>query len=110
MPEELRAKLESADRLARIEEKIDQLKNAFDLVTGYGERLALAERESKVNKEKNDEQENKLAKVGEKFEKVKEEIENKVDKSKKEIYWIAGIIVAAINFVLFLLEKAGGAK
>ena len=31
----------------------------------------------------------------------------KFDKVKKEIYWIAGVIVAGINFVFFLIEKAG---
>lgn len=99
MPEELRAKIDLAERLARIEEKIDYLKSDSDVMANFSERLTRVEMKAVINKEKNEDQERKL-----------EEVDGKVDKAKKEIYWIAGIIVAAINFVLFLIEKAGGAR
>ena len=99
LPEELRAKIDLAERMARIEEKIDRLTGLMPLIDNHSERITRSEEIGKSSRRRIEE-----------LEELVGEIEEKIDKAKKEIYWIAGIIVAAINFVFFLIEKTGGAR
>ena len=94
---EFQLQVNLVERMARIEEKIDHLTGLMPLLENHSERITRAEESGKSSRRRIEE-----------LEELVGEIEEKIDKAKKEIYWIAGIIVAAINFVFFIIEKAGG--
>ena len=94
---EFQLQVNLVERMARIEEKIDHLTGLMPLLENHSERITRAEESGKSSRRRIEE-----------LEELVGEIEEKIDKAKKEIYWIAGIIVAAINFVFFFFLKAGG--
>ena len=88
-----------AERMARNEEKIDRLTGLMPLIDNHSERITRKKKKKKSSKRRIEE-----------LEELVGETEEKISSAKKEICWIAGIIVAAINFVFFIIEKAGGAR
>ena len=84
------------ERMAKKKEKIDHLTGLMPLLAKHSERITRAEESGKSSRRRIEE-----------LEEIIGTVEEKIDKVKKEIYWIAGVIVAGINFVFFLIEKAG---
>ena len=93
---EFQLQVNLVERMARIEEKIDHLTGLMPLLDNHSERITRAEESDKSSRRRIEE-----------LEEIIGTVEEKIDKVKKEIYWIAGVIVAGINFVFFLIEKAG---
>ena len=93
---EFQLQVNLVERMARIEEKIDHLTGLMPLLDNHSERITRAEESGKSSCRRIEE-----------LEEIIGTVEEKIDKVKKEIYWIAGVIVAGINFVFFLIEKAG---
>lgn len=93
--------------VARMEEKIDRVLTVTDIVNTHTGQIATIETELKGTHRRLDEMDRLIDEVDRRLTERINTVNPKIDRAKKEIYWTAGVIVAAINFAFWFLEKVG---
>lgn len=93
--------------VARMEEKIDRVLTVTDIVNTHTGQIATIETELKGTHRRLDDMDQFIDEVDRRLAERINTVNPKIDEVKKEIYRTAGVIVVAINFVFWFLEKAG---